>query len=113
LSSSYAKFADSAPDFRDVAIESTGILRDTRAVQAAVDSNPAIGVNVGVVGVRSVGEDDNNDINTPAIVVGVVAGFLFILILAAILMPRCRCNPGNAIENNEVAASAAASGVTE
>jgi hypothetical protein len=65
---SYAMFAGSAPDFRDV-IASTATLH-TRAQQRAVDSNPAIGENASVSGVRSVGDVVDDDNNTARIVGG-------------------------------------------
>jgi hypothetical protein len=90
--SSYAMFVGSAPDFRDVQSRARGVLRDTRALQAALDSNPAIGGNVSVSSIvfdGSVG-DDNDDINTAAIVGGAVGAVLLTLILAGILITRRR-----------------------
>jgi hypothetical protein len=93
--SGYAMFAGSAPDFRAVQSRGRGVLRDTRALQAALDSNPAIGDNVRVASVvleGSVG-DDNDDINTAAIIGGAVGAGLLTLILAAILITRRRNIP--------------------
>jgi hypothetical protein len=94
-------FAGSAPDFRDVQSQARRLLRDTSAVQRAVDSNPAIGENASVSGVRSVGDVVDDDNNTARIVGGVVGASAFCLALAVIFMARGRRNSGNAVENNE------------
>jgi hypothetical protein len=102
--SGYAIFAGSAPDFRDVQSRGRGLLRDTSAVQRAVDSNPNIGENVSVSGVRSVGDDADDDNNkTAKIVGGVVGASAFCLALAVIFMARGRRNSENAVEYNEEA----------
>jgi hypothetical protein len=92
--SGYAMFAGSAPDFRDVQSRGRGVLRDTRALQAALDSNLAIGDNVRVSSVVFEGSvGDNDDIYTAAIIGGAVGAVLLTLILAAILITRYRNIP--------------------
>jgi hypothetical protein len=70
-----------------------GLLDDTTAVQAAVDSNPAIGGNILVSGVVFEGsagtvERSSDDSNTAKIVGGVVGGGAVCLALVFILMGR-------------------------
>jgi hypothetical protein len=94
--SGYAMFAGSAPAFDDVQSRAREVLRDTRAVQTAVDSNPAIGRDIQVVGVGFEGSgDDNDDNKTAKIVGGVVGAGALCLALAAIFTARGRRNPAN------------------
>jgi hypothetical protein len=92
LFSGYALFSGAPPSFRDLQSLETELLSENSAVQSAVDSNPAIGQNVRVVGVvidEPVGEDDDDD-NT-AVIVGLVVGAgAFLLALIAILTSRRR-----------------------
>jgi hypothetical protein len=100
--SGHAMFVGSAPDLGEVQSNARGLLRDTRAVQTAVDTNQAIGENVIVSGVESVGDvDDNDDSNTAKIVGGVVGASAFCIALAVIFMARGRTTPESDDDNEE------------
>jgi hypothetical protein len=93
--SGYALFSGLAPDFRDVQSSTRGLLRDRTALQAAVDSNPAIGGDISVSGVVLEGavDDENNDRNRAAIIGGVVGAGALTLAMAIILISRRRNIP--------------------
>jgi hypothetical protein len=107
LFSGYALFSGSAPSFRELQSLETELLSENSAVQSAVDSNPAIGQNVRVVGVvidEPVGDDDDDD-NT-AVIVGVVVGAsAFLLALVAIFTSRRRINPEDTEDEEPPSAS--------